>query len=300
MRIAKWVTSSRMGVLALLWTVMTFSPASAMEDLVIMASPSLSAPMKAMAQAFEKTHPDVRVRLYYETALEMRQMIARMQHSGKHHIGSGPFHLIVPGGKEIITRLEQKYYILPKTRRPYAMAQLALVVPVTSEHAPSSFEQLGKDASLRVAIIDPKVSETGRVTKELLDGMGLSERLKDRLDIAHDSSGVLDHILHGQADVGIVLHPQAYQQRDRVRVVAEAPSGAHSRIEYEIAMERFCPNRRLCEEFMMFTQTPEAQSVLKRLGYDVPVGSKKGVVSEQSREESVGLPPTQEQLPQTP
>jgi molybdate transport system substrate-binding protein len=250
-------------------SLVSSSPSAAVENLVVVASPSLRAPLKAVAQAFEKIHPEVRVQMHYETALEMRQMLSQMQNSGRHHIGSGPFHLIAPGGGEIITRLEQRYYILPGTRRPYAAARLVLVVPATLENAPTSFEELGKSSSLRVAIVDPRVNETGRVTQELLEGMGLAEALKGRTDIAHDSSGVLDHVLYGRADVGIVLYPQAYQQRDRVRVVAESPEGAHSKIIYEIAMERFCPNRRLCEEFMSFTQSPEAQTILNRLGYGV-------------------------------
>jgi molybdate transport system substrate-binding protein len=256
-------------------TLVCSSPSAAVENLVIVASPALNSPLNAIAQAFEKVHPEVRVKMHYETALEMRQMLSQMQNNGRHHVGSGPFHLIAPGGGEIITRLEQRYYILPGTRRPYAMTRLVLVVPAALENAPTSFEELGKGSSLRVAIVDPRVNETGRVTKELLDGMGLTEALKGRVDIAHDASGVLDHVLYGRADVGIVLNPQAYQQKDRVRVVAEAPEGAHSTIIYEIAMERFCPNRQLCEEFMSFAQSPEAQIVLKRLGYGVPTVAQK-------------------------
>lgn len=246
-------------------------PTAAGEHLVIAGSPTLKAPLEALGRAFEETHSDVRVKLHYESALDLRRTIAQMQNNGRHFIESGPFHLVAPGGGEVITRMEQKYYILPGTRRPYATARLVLVVPATLVEAPSSFEELARNASLRVAVVDPKVSETGRVTKELLDGMRLTEALQNRLDVAHDASGVLDHILHGQADVGIVLNPEAYRYRDRVRTVAEAPESAHSRIVYEMAMERYCPNRPLCEEFLSFTQSPEAQTVLKRLGYGVPI-----------------------------
>ncbi|MBM4123606.1 MAG: molybdate ABC transporter substrate-binding protein [Nitrospira sp.] len=246
------------------------SLATAAEPLVILASPSLKAPLEALGEAFEAGHPDVRVKLHYESAIDLRRTIAQMQNNGKHHIESGPFHLLAPGGAELITRMEQKYYVLPNTRRPFATARLVLVVPASLAEAPETFEALARDASLRVAIVDPAASQTGQVTQELLEGMGLVKALEGRLDIAHDSAGVLDHILHGQADVGIVRSTEVRRHQDRVRIAAEAPPASHAQIVYEIAMERFCPNRPLCQEFLVFTQSPEARTILKRLGYGVP------------------------------
>lgn len=264
-------------VLAVVVVLGTFGVPGALatepESLVILASPSLKVPLEAISHAFEATHQDVRVQLHYESIIDLRRTIAQMQNNGRHHIESGPFHILAPGGAELIARMEQKYYVLPGTRRAFATARLVLVVPATLVEAPSSFEELSRNASLRVSIVDAKVSETGRVTQELLAGMGLDSALKGRLDVAHDSSGVMDHILHGQADVGIVRNTEVFRYGDRIRVVAEAPPGAHSRIVYEMAMERFCPNRRLCDEFLVFAQSPEAQAVLKRLGYGSPVGS---------------------------
>src|SRR4051794_25521046 len=89
--------------------------ASAKEPLVIAASPSLAAPLGALGRAFEATHPDVTVRLHFNSGLEMRQTIAAMQNTtiGQYFIEKGPIHIIAPGGDELITRLEQKYYVLP-------------------------------------------------------------------------------------------------------------------------------------------------------------------------------------------
>lgn len=244
----------------------------AAEPLVILASPAVRGPLEALARAYEARHPSVRVRLSYATALHMRQMIADMQSTGRHHIESGPIHLIAPAGRELIDRLEAKYYVLPGTKRPYAVARLVLVAPVEMVEAPESFEGLAKPPAFRVAVVDPKASEVGRLTEELLAGLGLAEVLKDRLDVAHDARGVLDHLLHGQADLGIILSSDAHRERDRVRVTAKAPAGAHAAIEYWIAMERFCPDRRLCEDFLAFTGSAEARAIIERLGYGAPDG----------------------------
>lgn len=237
-------------------------------ELLIAASPSMKAPVEALGREFEKTHPHVKIKVYYESGLDMRRTVAALQNSGKHFIESGPVHLIAPGGDELITRLEQKYYVLPGTRRPYAAVPLTLVVPVTLVEAPASFEDLGKGA-YRIAVADPTLTELGRQTRQLFDALGIAADVNKRLDVASDARGVLDHLLYGQADVGVIFGPDAVSEKERVRVVATAAQ--HIRpIVHSMAMERYCPNRALCWEFLSFLQSPTAQRTVKALGYLPP------------------------------
>src|SRR5215475_9070565 len=149
---------------------------SASEPLVIAASPSMAAPLEALGRAFETNHPDVTVRIYFDSGLDLRRTIAGMENSpkGQYFIERGPIHLVAPGGDELITRLEQKYYVLPGTKRPYAEVPLTLVVPVTLVEAPSSFEELGKGARYRIAVADPTLTELGRQTGQLFTSLGIA------------------------------------------------------------------------------------------------------------------------------
>src|SRR5687768_9826435 len=61
------------------------------EPLIIAAAPSVKAPIEVIAQAFERTHPGIEVRIHYDNGLGLRQTIAAMQNSGRYFIGSGPF-----------------------------------------------------------------------------------------------------------------------------------------------------------------------------------------------------------------
>ena len=249
---------------------------AASESLVIAASPSLATPLEALSRAFEASHSEVKVRLYFDSGLDLRRTIAAMENhpSGRYFIGSGPIHLIAPGGNELITRMEQKYYVLPQTRRPYATVSLVMVVPESLVDAPSSFEALAQDTRIRVAVADPLLTVVGQKTNELLKALGIAEAMKGRLDVATDAHAVLDHVLNGQADVGIIFGPDAYDTRGRVRVVAVASEQAIPPIIHSLAMERYCPDRTLCEEFLAFSQSPEARSILKGLGYRLPSSGK--------------------------
>ncbi|HJU05159.1 MAG TPA: molybdate ABC transporter substrate-binding protein [Nitrospiraceae bacterium] len=247
----------------------------AKETLIIAASPSLKAPLESLGHAFEAANPDVQIRLFYDSGLGLRQTIAGMQNKGKHFIETGPFHLVAPGGDELIDRLEMKYYVLPGTRRAYVSVPLVLIAPASWVDAPTSFDALAKDPKLRVAIADPAVTDLGKQTDQLLQGMGIRQALKGRLDVAHDSHGVLDHLLRGEADVGILFGPAAAQERERVRIVAVAPKIGYRPAVHSMAMERYCPNRKLCAEFLNFIQSPDAQTALKPLGYLPPYGNER-------------------------
>jgi molybdate transport system substrate-binding protein len=246
--------------------------AAASEPLVIAGSPSLATPLEALSRAFEASHQNVKVRLYFDSGLDLRRTIAAIENhpTGQYFIGSGPIHLIAPGGDELITRLEQKQYVLPQTRRPYATVSLVLVVPESLVDAPLSFEALAQDTRIRMAVADPMLTVVGQKTNELLKALGIAEAMKSRLDVATDAHAVLDHVLNGQADVGIIFGPDAYDSRGRVRVVAVASEQAIPPIIHSLAMERYCPNRPLCEEFLTFSQSPEARNILKGLGYGLP------------------------------
>jgi molybdate transport system substrate-binding protein len=250
------------------WMMAGAAVAGATEPLVIAGSPSLKQPLEALGRAFEATHPEVTVRLYIHSGLELRWTIATMENSmiGQYFIGRGPIHLVAPGGDELINRLQMRYYVLPGTKRTYAMEQLVLVVPEQLVEAPASFEDLGSQVK-RLAVADPERTALGQQTETLLQSLGF----QGQLDVATDARGVLDHILSGQADAGIIFGHDAVTEQERVRVAAVAEAG-YTPTVHSMAMERYCPNRTLCEEFLTFIQSAEAKKILKSLGYAVPGG----------------------------
>ncbi|HSE59974.1 MAG TPA: molybdate ABC transporter substrate-binding protein [Nitrospiraceae bacterium] len=279
MRVRLWLVVYALVAVAAVAAVAGPSQAGqSQETFVIAGSPSLAVPLKALAEAYEAKHPDVKVLLYLDNGLDLRRTIAGMENSmvGQYFIGKGPIHLVAPGGDELITRLEQKYYVLPGTKRAYAQEHLVLVVPESLVEAPSSFEELGQNGA-RVAVADPQRTRLGKQTQGVLDALGVSDNLKNRLDVASDSRGVLDHILSGEADMGIVFEHEAVKERERVRIVARADRGYQPTV-HSMAMERYCPNRTLCEDFLVFIQTAEAQDVVRRAGYGVPGEQRAGGV----------------------
>ena len=232
--------------------------------LVIVTSPAVEDALAQLGEAFEASHPGVRVQLSVDPSLDLRRTVAAMENQGKAFIGSGPIHLVAPGGDEVITRMEQKYYLLPEAKALYATERLVLVAPESLSEAPESFEALAKMGAVRIAVADLS-TRLGVETDRVLTILGLKGK---RLDLAYDQAGILDHVLSGQADVGILFGQDAMKVQQRVRIVATAPTGLYKPIPHSISMERYCPDRPLCEEFLRFVTSPDGQSVVQRLGYE--------------------------------
>jgi molybdate transport system substrate-binding protein len=270
------LTSRGLGMLLVIAVILmggAISPSPATEKFLIAGSPSIGDLLKALGTAFETKHPEVKVQVHQAAGLELRQLIATMENRdrNKYFIGSGPIHIVAPGGDELITRLAWRYYVLPESRTPYSTESLVLAVPESLVDAPSSFEALAKDRRIRIAVADPKLTVLGQRTDEFLRALaGDRTTWADRLDVATDAKGVLDHLLYGKADVAIVFGPDAAREAKRVRVTATAPEQFDRPVTHSMVIERFCPNRGLCEEFLAFVRTPEAETIIKELGYGVP------------------------------
>ena len=245
------------------------------ETFIIAASPSLKNVLERLGDGFEKSHPGVHVQIYFDSGLGLRQTVAGMENSmiGRYFIGTGPIHLIAPGGDELISRLEAKHYVLPYTKRPYALDQLVVVVPESLVEAPDSLEALRR-GTVRLAVADPSLTRLGTQTGEMLGSLGLAENLKGRLDLATDSHGVIDHVLSGQADAGIIFGHEAVRAQERLRVAIVIDKG-YSQTVHSMVMERYCPDRQLCEEFLNFIRGAEGQAIVRQAGHAVPAGKVK-------------------------
>lgn len=271
-RVNRRLNGRTIGCLGVISVILSLTVSASAEQLVIAASPSVSVPLEAISHLFESAHPDVQVRLWLDSGLDLRRTIAAMHNSEQSLFQGASVHLVAPGGDELLDRLESKAYVSPGTRHVYAAVPLVLVVPAALVDAPDSFESLKSLRNLRVAVADPMVTELGRRTERLLRNLGLDEALSGHLDLSLDGTGVLDHMLSGQADLGILFGPDAVEQRERVRIVATSPNVDDPAAQHSIAMVRLSPNRALSRRFMQFAQTLEVQMALQQLGY-LPMAS---------------------------
>ena len=175
-------------------------------------------------------------------------------------------------GDELITRLEGKYYVLPDGKRPYAADQLVLVVPESLVEAPGRSTRSAERARAWLWLTGRERGSEPRRTR-CFGLRSFRNHLRDVWMWATDSRGVIDHVLSGQADVGIIYGHEAVRQQQRLRVAGVVEKGYQPTV-HSMAMERYCPNRTLCEEFLSTFRAPMVKTIVRQAGYTIPAGKR--------------------------
>lgn len=265
------------------------------EPLVILTSPRLEKPLVGLAVSFESSHPDVHIKILLDSGLGLRGTVARLQNAGLYGVESGVVHIVAPADQQLLDRLEDRHYVLPSTRRPFAMDRLVLVSTADRPTPIDSFEDLRSATTVSIVVADPDVSELGHRTQSALHHLQWSDAKTDRVIMSHDARGVLDRIIHRKADVGILFEHQAVAAGGGIKIIAPLPQEIAPPVIYAMAMERFCPNRLLCQSFLDFTQSQEARTILAGLGYGAARTSRRDEITGEvsgTGENEVGDPAT--------
>lgn len=123
--------------------------------------------------------------------------------------------------------------------------------------------------SLRVALAHPEQAAIGRVTRDLLRREGLWDAVLENVStngvFMPTVGSVASAVALGSADVGVVWHSVAMQQKELV-AIADRRLGSHvSRVQASVL--NVTTNRILAEEFLAFVRThPDSIDVLSGAG----------------------------------
>ena len=128
------------------------------------------------------------------------------------------------GGKEM-KGPQRKSLIVPRTRADFVGNSLALVVPANSKLNLDSFRQLTEPQVKRLSVGDPKTVPAGFYTRQALESLHLWSKLHSRLIFAEDVRQVLDYVMRGEVNAGVVYTTDVMIAHGKVRQVATAPAG---------------------------------------------------------------------------
>lgn len=153
----------------------------------------------------------------------------------------------------------------PATRRVVATNDLVLIAPPSG--GPSGFDELLKVK--RIAIGDPKSVPAGDYAVQALQAMKLYEGVKDRLVFAENVRQVLDYVIRGEVDAGIVYRTDAKQAGEKVKVVATADAKTHQPIEYPAVVMSDTKRAAEAKGFLEFLEGEKGKAILKGRGFGV-------------------------------
>lgn len=254
-------TKRRLAMVAALVVVGVFGAigqrSSAAEDreILVAAAISLKDALSEIGPLYER-QTGTRVRF----SLGASGLLQRQIESG------APIDVFASAGEKQMDQLQAKGLIFRETRRTIARNALALVVPVDST-AIRRFEDLAQLSMGRLAIGNPRTVPAGQYAEETLRKLGVWERLQPRIVLAENVRQVLDYVVRGEADAGIVYASDATGMQGKATVAAQAPKGSHRPILYPAAVVKDSGSRAEAERFIALMLSDAGQAILRKHGF---------------------------------
>lgn len=180
-----------------------------------------------------------------------------------------PVDVFASAGATQMDEIAAKNLIDAESRRDFARNTLVLIVPPDSKLNLTAFPDLTKTDVGKIAVGNPKTVPAGQYTEQLFEKYNLKTNLQSKLIFGEDVRQVLDYLVRGEVDAGIVYQSDASSAGERARVAATAPDDSHQPILYPIAVVRDSRQKSAAQEFINLVISAEGQTVLQKYGFRV-------------------------------
>jgi molybdate transport system substrate-binding protein len=161
----------------------------------------------AVASNFTPAMQEIALRFERESGHKVRTVSGS---SGKFHAqikNGAPFHAFFSADAEKPLRLEQESLAVPGTRFTYAIGRLALWSPRPG-FVDGAGRVLHEGAFGRLAIANPLHAPYGAAALEVLQGLGLADRLRGKLAQGENIAQAYQFVDSGNAELGFVALSQ--------------------------------------------------------------------------------------------
>lgn len=241
---------------SILSSLRAYAPESANAEILVSAAVSLKNAFEEMGGLYKK-RTGVRVRFNLAASGLLQKQIET----------GAPVDVFASAGASQMDALQAQGLILAETRHNFARNALVLIVPAQSKLPVHSFGDLARAEVNRVAIGNPKTVPAGQYAREALENLRLWNKLQPRLVLAENVRQVLDYVVRGEVEAGIVYASDVSASRAQIDVAARAPEPSHNPILYPIAIIRETSKRGIAQRFVDLTLSREGQAILGKYGF---------------------------------
>jgi molybdate transport system substrate-binding protein len=202
----------------------------------------------------------------YEAASE-HTLIVSTGSTGAHYAqikNGAPFELFFAADALRPALLEDEGRAIRGSRFTYAVGRIALWSP-REDYVDGEGRVLETAGFRHVAIANPELAPYGAAAREVLEGRGLWDRLRDRLVQGQDIGQTYSFVYSGNAELGFVAYSQIARRDGRIEgSFWLVPESLHEPIEQQaVALEDVAAAR----EFLEFVKSPQARAIIRSYGY---------------------------------
>lgn len=177
-----------------------------------------------------------------------------------------PVDVFASAAQKDMDRVDAKGLLVPLTRVNFVRNSVVLVVP-SQGTVLKGFEDLKAASIKKIAIGNPKTVPAGRYAAEVLDYFKLSDIIRDKLVFTENVRQVLDYVVRGEVDAGVVYYTDAAAMEKDAKVVVTAPKESHKPIVYPIALIKGTKIKVAAKSFVDFVLSHEGGKILEKHGF---------------------------------
>lgn len=175
--------------------------------------------------------------------------------------------VFLPAAKNQMDALEKQGYMDPKTIKELLQNKVVLIVPNGIDSKIHGFDDiLNGDI---IAIGDPKSVPAGHYAKEVLEYLGVYEKVLEKVSFGTNVTQILNWVAEGSSEVGIVYETDA-ASTNKVKVIDIAPEGSlQEEVIYPIGMVASSKNKEAAQLYIDFLQREMATNIFEKYGFRV-------------------------------
>lgn len=233
-----------------------FASGAIADEVKVAVAANFTAPMQAIAPAFEKATGHRLVASFGATG----QFYAQIQNGA-------PFDVFLSADDTTPAKLEQEGDSVPGSRFTYAIGSLVLW-----SANPSYLD--GSDAALKagqfkhLSIANPKAAPYGLAATQVLAKLGLSEAVKGKLVEGQNITQAHQFVSTGNAELGFVALSQVYKDGQVSSGSAWiVPDDMYDPIKQDAVILKQGANNPAAAALVEYLKGPEAAKVIKSFGY---------------------------------
>jgi molybdate transport system substrate-binding protein len=227
------------------------------QELTVSAAISLKNAFEEIGKLFEAEHKGVKVNFNFGASGDLVLQIE----------GGAPVDVFASAAQKDMDEAEKKGFILSNSRVNFAGNSVVLITPINSKIPIRTFQDLELNQVEKIAAGSPKTVPAGRYAEEVFVHFKVLPAIKKKLVYAEHVRQVLDYVVRGEVDAGVVYSTDAMVRAKDIRIVATAPEDSHEPVIYPAAVVKDTNKKILAKAFVSLLISEEGKKVLERYGF---------------------------------
>lgn len=235
------------------------APLSFAAQVHVAVAANFSAPLQAIAQAFEQ-----------ETG---HQVLASYGATGQFYTqikNGAPFEVLLAADQARPVKLEDEGEAVPGSRFTYALGTLVLW-SAQDNYVDDEGAVLVNNAFRHVAIANPKAAPYGLAAMQVMQHLGLMQQLKPKIVEGQSVAQTLQFVASGNAALGFISLSQVYKDGKLTSGSAWLiPQEMHAPIKQDAVVLTKGKDNPVARAFAEYLKSPTAVAIIQSYGYQLP------------------------------